>query len=124
MSDQTTGQQATANPDASPLGDVDDFAVFLAKRAPKVVRELTELLAQVTAAVKETGKKGSLTYTLVLEPASKDGPDDMLKIGDQVKAVVPKPKREPLAVMWAGKDGQLLDHPGAQTMLDVTGRRK
>jgi len=108
-------------PKAAPAAAADtqqDFCVFLVTKAPKSVDELTAKLAEVTKAVVETGKRGSLTYTVTIRPASKDGMADMLLIEDKVSATVPKAARDPLAVMWADEAGGLLDHPSNQQTFD------
>lgn len=95
-----------------------DFAVFLVTRAPKTVDDLTAGLAEVVRAVVETGKKGRLTYTVEIAPASKDGMADMLMISDKVDVAAPKLARDPIAVMWADDSGQLLGAPANQTSFD------
>ena len=57
-------------------------------RGGSSIAELTEQLVELVAAVKETGRAGKLTYTLLLKPASK-GDGNVLMVSDQLKVAKP-----------------------------------
>lgn len=81
------------------------FTDFLGDVAGGVTEaELTEALAAVTAAVKDTGKKGSLTYTVIVEPLKNGG--GALVVTDQVKSTVPKHDRRK-NIFFADAEGNL-----------------
>lgn len=54
--------------------------------------ELTQKLDEVVAAVRLTGKKGSITLTVSVEPASK-GSVDTLFVEDEIKVKIPEMDR-------------------------------
>lgn len=72
--------------------DSGDFATFLASTRPKTNVELSEELQKLVAAVKDTGKAGSLTLTITLKPV--DGSTNVLGVHDAIK--VNKPERNRL----------------------------
>lgn len=66
--------------------------------------ELGEALHTLVARVKDTGKKGSVTLTIVVEPMKKD--ERLLVVGDKIAIKLPEHDR-PSAVWFVGKDGNL-----------------
>lgn len=68
--------------------------------------ELTEVLAEVVKAVRETGKAGSLTLTLKVAMFSKAN-EDVVKISPVVASKVPESKRAE-TIMYSTADGDLL----------------
>ena len=66
--------------------------------------ELSEALHTLIARVKDTGKKGSLSLTIVVEPMKKD--ERLLVVGDKIAIKLPEHDR-PSAVWFVGKDGNL-----------------
>lgn len=67
--------------------------------------ELTEALAEVVTAVKETGKKGSVTLTIAIAPFDK-GMGAALTVTDAVKKVVPQHDRRK-TIFYADDSGNL-----------------
>lgn len=67
--------------------------------------ELTEKLAGLVQAVRETGKRGTLTLTLDLAPVS--GGDSILKITPKISVKTPELDRAS-TMMWSTGDGDLL----------------
>jgi len=68
--------------------------------------ELTEVLAEVVKAVRETGKTGSLTLTLKVAMFSKAN-EDVVKISPVVASKVPEGERAE-TIMYSTADGDLL----------------
>lgn len=66
------------------------FADFLTQQK-RAHQEATEGLHEVIAAVAETGKAGSVTITLKVEPDKKA--DGIFRVTDAVKLVIPKHDR-------------------------------
>lgn len=70
------------------------FAVFLQDlRDGRAHSELSAGLAELLAAVKDTGKGGSLTLQLKIKPATRGKDMDKVVILDNVKVDLPKPER-------------------------------
>lgn len=61
-------------------------------------------LAGLVATVKETGRKGSITVTLVVEPMA--GNDEVVKVGGNVTVKAPKAS-VPTSIFYTGADGNL-----------------
>ncbi|WP_159622702.1 hypothetical protein [Ruania rhizosphaerae] len=69
-----------------------DFAsVLLEQGRGHSHRELSEALHDLVARVKDTGKKGSVTYTLSVEPMK--GSTDAVVTSDQIKTKLPEHDR-------------------------------
>ena len=66
--------------------------------------ELSIALRDLTAAVKETGRKGTLTYQVVVAPMK--GNPDVLQVTDKVAARIPEPDRK-ASIFFADTDGNL-----------------
>ena len=66
--------------------------------------DLSIALRDLTAAVKETGRKGTLTYTVAIAPM-KNNPD-VLQVTDRVAAKIPEPDRK-ASIFFADRDGNL-----------------
>jgi hypothetical protein len=83
--------------------------------------ELTAKMAEVVAAVADTGKAGSLTLTIKVTPAK--GVDGMVLVEDDVKAKVPTLSRP--AAMYYVADGGVLseNHPAQLGMFSVQGEQ-
>lgn len=107
MAESPTGTPVTVDP--------DDFLVFLAQTAPKALDELTTGLAEVVAAVNDTGKSGSLTYKVKIAPAK--GVDGMVLITDDVTTTIPQEDREAVGMFYVAPGGNLSDFPPGQTRL-------
>lgn len=79
------------------------------------VAELSDALEKVVAAVRETGKSGSLTFTLKVAPASK-GHTDVLLVESQVKTKLPEAERG-MTIFYATDDNLLVrNDPKQQTL--------
>jgi hypothetical protein len=81
------------------------------------VVELSEKLAAVVAAVRATGKAGSVTLTLKVARASKNTPDVFLLSAD-VKARVPEPERGS-TIFYATDENMLVRNDPKQQMLPL-----
>lgn len=67
--------------------------------------DLEEALADLVRAVRDTGKGGTITYTLALKPAGKGGGDAFL-VADAIKVKAPTLERG-TTVFFANRDGLL-----------------
>lgn len=84
---------------------VRPFADFLHEQAGgRTHEELTEALAEVVAAVRDTGKKGTLTLTLTVTPLKNGG--GALTVTDSVKKGVPIHDRR-ASIFYATNSGSL-----------------
>lgn len=102
--------------------DAPEFAAFLITHAKgRANDEMTVQLAQLVQAVKDTGKKGSITLQLVVEPDKKV--ENVVRIEDKISASIPKESR---ASMWyTDDDGQLhRDDPAQTAMWEKSGQGK
>lgn len=79
------------------------------------VGELGIALAEVVAAVQLTGKKGKVSVTISIEPASKSA--EVLGIEAEVKAAAPKPDRK-LDIFFANERGELSRNNARQMSID------
>lgn len=102
--------------------DQAEFASFLVNfNRGRTHDELTARMAEVSAAVAETGKAGSLTLTIKITPAK--GVDGMVLVEDDVKAKVPQLSR-PAAMFYVTDDGTLSEnHPAQLGMFSVQGEQ-
>lgn len=88
-------------------------------RKGRVVEAASEALAEVTRAVMETGKGGTVTLTLTVKPQAKG--DNAIVVGAKVAAKAPKLDL-PEAIFFADGEGSLLrDDPTQQRMFADTG---
>ncbi|MFD5599878.1 hypothetical protein ACFWHR_07450 [Leucobacter sp. NPDC058333] len=83
--------------------DPQDFSAFLLKR-PATHEELSVKMHDLVAAVMDTGKKGSLTLKIVVQPFKND--TSTLEVADDVKLVMPQHDRKP-GIFFPDKDGNL-----------------
>ena len=74
-------------------------------RKGRPVEEATQALQDVVKAVDETGKSGSVTVILKIEPAKHGGPEK--KIIAEIKAKKPIAESAP-AIFFSDSDGDLL----------------
>lgn len=104
------------------LDDQAEFAAFLVTfNRGRTHDELTKALAEVVAAVADTGKSGTLTLTIKVSPAK--GVDGMVLVEDDVKAKVPTLSRA-AAMFYVTEDGTLSEnHPGQLGMFSVQGEQ-
>ncbi|MGO3449543.1 hypothetical protein [Escherichia coli] len=79
--------------------------------------ELSEALAEVIKAVRETGKKGALTLTLNCSMLNTRD-ENTMKVTPKVTRSIPELDRAD-TIMFATADGDLLRDDPAQTQLDL-----
>lgn len=108
-----------------PAPDVDDegrqeFASFLIQHAGGQSHdELTAALAELVRAVRETGKAGSLTYTVKIKPDGRRNLEEVVAVTDDVKANLPGHDR-PVSIFFVTSDYRLTqDHPNQLSAFDV-----
>lgn len=81
------------------------FADFLREQsAGRTHDDLTTALAEVVSAVKDTGKKGTVTLTVTVAPLDKNG--NALTVTDVVKKVIPQHDRRK-SIFYADDSGNL-----------------
>src|SRR5438067_1695194 len=93
------------------------FAVFLQDlRDGRAHAEMSAGLADLLAAVKDTGKGGSITFQLKVKPGARGRDVDKVVITDNVKVDLPKPERGE-DFFWVNDDNQLSrNHPRQQSL--------
>lgn len=92
--------------------DPREFSAFLLDRAA-THEELTVKLHDLVQAVRDTGKKGTLTLMLTVSPFKND--HDVIEVHDKVKLVMPEHDRKP-GIFYPDKDGNLTRN--SPSMLD------
>jgi hypothetical protein len=85
-----TDQTSTSDDEAVQTRPFADVLQSLNKG--RVHSELSDALQQLVAAVKETGKKGSISLTLTVAPVPKS--DGLFDVADNVVLKAPKPARK------------------------------
>ncbi|MFV0432843.1 MAG: hypothetical protein ACK5LO_02500 [Leucobacter sp.] len=110
--------------DSDEIVDPQEFSSFLLKRAA-THEELTVKLHDLVAAVRDTGKKGTLTLKLTVAPFKND--PDVLEVADDVKLVMPQHDRKP-GIFYPDQHGnltrnspQMLDFDALRTVDQKTG---
>lgn len=84
---------------------VRPFAEFLREHGRgRTHDELGEALHTLVSRVKDTGKKGTITLTVQVEPMKKD--DRMVVVSDKIAIKLPEHDR-PAGVWFVGRDGNL-----------------
>lgn len=83
--------------------NIRDFASFMLDR-PRTHAELGEALHDLVARVRDTGKKGSLTLTVFVEPFEKDV--ERIVVNDEIRLRLPEHDRKP-SMFFADRDGNL-----------------
>lgn len=86
-------------------------------RYGRSVEEATDLVTQVVAAVRETGKSGSLTVTLKFNPPRKGG-ISYIEVVDEVSAKIPKPDQQ-ASIFFPTADNGLSKQDPRQGALDL-----
>ncbi len=92
-----------AEPNEKDVGEVKDFALFLMER-PSTHIELGEKLHNLVAAVRDTGKKGTLAVTFTV--GLFDGDPDRIIIDDKITMRVPEHDRKS-SIFFPDKHGNL-----------------
>lgn len=110
--------------------DAPEFAAFVVTHAKgRMNDELSEQFAALVKAVKETGKKGTITLQLVVEPDKKV--ENVVRVEDKISVATPKEARASMwytdddgklhrddptqTAMWAKQGKTLVDNPDART---------
>lgn len=120
-----TPEPTTHDDDESPElaeegGTVRPFAAVLREIGKgRTHDELTEGLNDLVGRVRDTGRKGTLTYVLTVEPL-KDAPD-VLTVHDEIKLKLPEHDR-PGTIYFADGDNNLVrDDPNQATIPGIRG---
>lgn len=94
-----------------------EFAAFLLEQASgKTHDELTDGLRDLVNKVTDTGKKGSLTLIVTVEPMKND--ETILVVSDEIRLKLPEHDRK-ASIFWADKDGSLLrNDPNQRSIFD------
>ncbi len=110
---------STADPENEEHPAPEPFSKFLfAQRNGTTHAELTDGLAELVAAVMETGKGGKLLLSIEVKPASKSGGNQLL-VSDSVAVKAPKPARSE-SIFFGGENGSLLRTDPRQPQLPLT----
>lgn len=128
MTDESTPAEETPRSDRPlpPLGEAAGevapttaraFDAFLREqRRGGVVYDLGEALQRLVTAVEETGKGGSLTLKLTLEPDKKYG--TAVEVADAITVKIPEPDK-PSSIFYMDGSHNLVRHdPAAMTIHD------
>lgn len=88
------------------------FAVFLQDlRDGRAHSELSSMLGELLAKVKETGKGGAVNLKIKIKPAGRGQDVDKVTISDEIKLDLPKPERGE-DFFWLTEDNDLSrNHP-------------
>ena len=98
--------------------DPRPFAEFLLEQnRGRTHNELSEALVDLVARVEDTGKKGTLTLTVTVEPLK--GNESCLQVSDEIKLKLPEHDRG-ASIFFRGRDGNLQrDDPNQPSFFDV-----
>ena len=81
------------------------FADWLREQSQgKTHDEMGEAIYDLAARVRDTGKKGSVTLTIVVEPMK--GDERVLVVSDEIRLKLPEFPRKP-SIFYTGPDGNL-----------------
>lgn len=81
------------------------FADWLREQAQgRTHDEMGEAIYDLAARVRDTGKKGSVTLTIVVEPMK--GDERVLVVSDEIRLKLPEFPRKP-SIFYTGTDGNL-----------------
>lgn len=84
---------------------VRPFADFIREQnRGRTHEELSEAMFDLVAKVEDTGKKGTLTYVVTIEPLK--GNEDALTVSDEIKLKLPEHDRG-ASIFFRGRDGNL-----------------
>lgn len=96
--------------------NVRPFGTFLLEQAQgRSHDELSDNLHRLIAEVRDTGKKGSLTYTVTVSPLDKEV--HSLKVEDEIKLKLPEHDR-PTSIFYPDADGNLSRRDPRQMSFD------
>lgn len=109
MADKTTK-------DADDEAQVRPFADWLREQARgHSHEELSQALHDLVARCRDTGRKGTLTYTVTVVPENDKG---ILVVGDEIKLKLPEHDRAK-SLFWADRHGNLTRRDPNQHELDL-----
>lgn len=92
------------------------FAEWLREQADgRTHNELGETLHELVGRCRDTGKKGSMSLTITVEPSK--SVDGMFVIKDAIKSSPPEFDR-PASVAWTDSEGNLIRNDPKQLVLD------
>lgn len=95
------------------------FALFMQDiRDGRTHSELTAALDELLAAVRNTGKAGSISLEIKVKPASRGSEVDKVVITDKVTSKIPKPERGD-DFFWVTDDNTLSRNHPRQHALDL-----
>lgn len=97
---------STNKPDTPMPTGADALAVIAQLRRGQTATDLSEALLELVAAVRETGKKGTLTLKLTVAPHAK-GDDVILTLTDDVTLKTPRAERGS-SIFYATDDNGLV----------------
>lgn len=99
------------------------FATFLMEQnRGRTHEELSHGLRDLVAKVEDTGKKGSITLTITVEPLK--GNEEALQVSDVIKLNLPEHNRG-ASIFFRGRDGNLQrDDPNQISIFDQTELRE
>lgn len=102
-------------PRTDPPDEPREFASFLLEQARGHSHsELSQGLHDLVARVRDTGKKGSITYTVAIEPMK--GNSDQLIVKDAIKLKLPEHDRA-ASIFFADRAGNLVRNDPNQPSL-------
>lgn len=105
-------------PDTDPERQIRPFADFLAEfDGGESHRELSEALNELAQAVLETGKVGTLTYTVKIKAAGR-GDSGTVMVTDDLKKKLPVGERS-VSVFFVDREGNVVRHNPAQERLPL-----
>ncbi len=89
---------------------IDALAVLQGLRKGRMLHELSEKLEELTTAIRENNKKGTLTVKLSIDPLERGDADGMgaisVVIRDEISINKPEPKRAD-TIFFASRNGSL-----------------
>lgn len=106
----------TTTTDDGEGGRVRPFADWLREQARgHSHEELSQALHDLVVRCQDTGRKGSLTYVVTIDPKNDEG---ILVVGDEIKLKLPEHDRAK-SLFWADADGNLTRRDPNQHELDL-----
>jgi hypothetical protein len=122
MTSQPGAARVRVNPTTGEIVDnplLRPFADWLQEQARgQAHQELTEALWDLVQAVQATGKPGTITLTVTVEPMRKTG-GQVIVTRHKVKTAPPEPDREP-SVSWVDRNGNLTrDNPNQPDLFEL-----
>lgn len=88
-----------------------------------LVDELDDALRQLVYAVQQTAKKGALTLTISVQPATKSSDVEQVIVTAKLNETMPKPDRAP-SLFYTDSEGGLLREDPRQVKLDLKSPEK